>query len=320
VLIKMRWGKEAKDLVVAGATPTLKIALGTNPKGRGTSPAAGVARRFPASRMGVQDVIRETLASARDYQREWDQYEQAKAAGHPPLLPPRRDLTLEPLVEVLTGKRMVLAHAYGADEMLQVMHTAEEFGFRIGRFEHGAEAYKIASEIARHGAGVASFDLMGTKVESWDAIPQGISILVKHGVSVSIGTDGAGFIHMAHEAAKLLDYGLSEDEALALITINAARQHGIDKFVGSIDEGKDADLVVFDKYPLSVYATPEQVFIDGQLYFSRERDRERQQAINADKKRLSDLDGAPQEPKTTGAASQTHTPAVSAGRQVSNDR
>jgi imidazolonepropionase-like amidohydrolase len=170
----------------------------------------------------------------------------------------------------------------------------------VGRFEHGNEAYKIAPELARHGAGVAAFDLLGTKVESWDGIPQGISILVKAGVSVSIGTDGGGVAHMAHEAARTLDWGLTPDQALGLITINAAKQHGIDKFAGSIDVGKDANLVIFDKYPLSVYATPEQVYIDGQLYFSRERDRERQKAIAADKKRLTELNGGLPAPKEGG--------------------
>jgi imidazolonepropionase-like amidohydrolase len=177
--------------------------------------------------------------------------------------------------------------------MLMIMRLAEEFGFRISRFEHAAEAYKIAPELARHGAGVAAFDLLGTKVESWDAIPEAIPLLVHAGVSVSIGTDGPTVAHMIHLAASALDEGLTQDQALALVTIEAAKQHGVDKFVGSIDEGKDADLVIFDKNPLSVYATPEQVYIDGQLYFSRERDLLRQAALEADKKRLLALDQEP---------------------------
>lgn len=290
VLIKTAWGKTAKELIVPGATPTLKMALGSNPKGRGVTPAPGVARRYPASRMGVEDVIRTALNDARDYERQWDAYE--KSGDHRSLLPPRRDLTLEPLVEVLTGKRLVLAHAYQADEMRSLMRLADEFGFRIGRFEHGAEGYKIAPELARHGAGIATFDLMGTKVESWDAIPQGASLLVKACVLVSIGTDTGDVAHMMNEAAKVLDWGLTPDQALALVTINAAKQHGIDGTVGSIDEGKNANLVIFDKYPFSVYARPEQVFIDGQLYFSRERDLQRQKAVEAERKRLTELDAA----------------------------
>jgi imidazolonepropionase-like amidohydrolase len=213
VLIKTAWGKPAKELVVPGQTPTLKVALGSNPKSRGTQPAAGVTRRYPASRMGVEDVIRGALSDARDYKEQWDLYERARAAGHAPLLPPRRDLTLEPLVEVLNGRRLIVAHAYQADEMVTLMRLATEFGFRIGRFEHGLEAYKIAPELARHGAAVAAFDLLGTKVESWDGIPQGIAILVKAGVSVSIGTDGGEVAHMVHEAAKTLDWGLTPDQA-----------------------------------------------------------------------------------------------------------
>ncbi|MBE3099329.1 MAG: amidohydrolase family protein, partial [Planctomycetes bacterium] len=293
VLIKTRWGKDAKDLVVAGAAPTLKFALGTNPKGRGTNPAPGVERRYPASRMGIEHVIRGVFTEAREYARQWDLYEKAKAAGQPPLVAPRRNLALEPIVEVLSGRRIALVHAYRADEMLMIMHMAEEFGFRIGRFEHAAEAYKVAPEMARHGAGVAAADFLGTKVESWDAIPQARSILAGAGVSVSIGTDGSAVAHIIHIAASALDEGLTEDQAIALVTINAAKQHGVDTFTGSIDEGKDADLVIFDKYPLSVYAMPEQVYIDGQLYFSRERDRERQKALETDKKCLLALDEGP---------------------------
>ncbi len=318
VLIKTAWGKPAKDLVVPGATPTLKMALGTNPKGRGTQPAEGVARRYPASRMGVMDVIRSALVAARDYKLQWDLYEKARD-GHLGLLPPRRDLTLEPLVEVLTGTRMITVHAYQADEMLTLMRLADEFGFKVGRFEHAAEGYKIAPELARHGAGVAAFDLLGTKVESWDAIPQGIAVLVKAGVSVSIGTDGWEVAHMVHEAAQTLEYGLTPDQALALITINAAKQHGVDRTVGSIDEGKDANLVIFDKYPFSVYATPEQVYIDGQLYFSRARDRERAKAIAAEKERLSALDEVPAAPGVT-TGSPAVRPQSPAGRQVPSGR
>ncbi len=304
VLITTAWGRAASDLVVKGATPTLKVALGSNPKSRGTQPAAGVTRRYPASRMGVEDVIRTALLDARDYKAQWDLYEK-----HASLLPPRRDLALEPLAEVLAGKRKIIAHAYQADEMVTLMRLAEEFGFRIGRFEHGAEGYKIAPELARHGAGIAAFDLMGTKVESWDAIPQGIAVLVKAGVSVSIGTDGGDVAHIMHEAAKTMDWGLTPDEALALVTINAAKQHGIDRIAGSIDEGKLANLVIFDKYPLSVYARPEQVYIDGQLFFSRERDQERQKAIQAERTRLADLDQGTSPPKTTSPPPATGRPA-----------
>jgi imidazolonepropionase-like amidohydrolase len=280
-------------MLFAGAPPSLKFALGGNPKARGTDPAPGVARRYPASRMGVEDVIRTTFLEAKAYRAQWARYDRLKAAGTPPPLPPRRDLRLEPLVEILEGRRLVHVHSYRADEMEMLLRMGDELGFKVNVFHHAPEAYKIAPEIARHGGSVAAFDLMGTKVESWDGIPQSAEILTRHGVPVSIGADStSGAAHLNAEAGRLMDYGLTADEALSVITINAARQLGIDQRVGSIEVGKDADLVLFPTPPLSVYARPDMVFIDGQLYFSRERDRQRQQALDAEKRRLIALDEA----------------------------
>lgn len=302
-VIKMRWGRPARELLFEGALPSLKLALGTNPKSRGTDPAPGVDRRYPASRMGVADVIRTAFQDARRYREAWADYARLKAAGRAPALPPRRDLRLEPLAEVLDGKRILHVHCYGADEMLTLARLGDELGFKPNVLHHAAEAYKIAPEIAARGLAVAGFDLLATKIESWDGIPRNAEILTRHGVSYSIGADdAAAAAHMNVEAAKLMDDGLSADEALAAITINAARQLGIDSRVGSIEVGKDADLVVFPRQPLSVYARPEMVFIDGRLYFSRERDRQRQQALLLEKRRLSELDEAERKAQATPAA------------------
>lgn len=272
-VMKMRWGKDAAGLKFAGAKPGIKFALGENPKRRGQEPAPGLAgatRRYPATRMGVEDVIREAFLEARQYQAEWKAY-QAKPTG----VPPRRNLKLEPLVEVLEGKRHVHAHCYRADEILMLIRVADEMGFKIRTFQHVLEGYKVAKEIAAHGGTASTFsDWWAYKVEAYDATPYNAAIMHKKGVLVSLNSDSDELIrHLNNEAAKTMKYGgLSEDEALAMVTINPARQLEIESRVGSIEVGKDADLAMFDGHPLSNYGKVQKVFIDGQLYFDRQKD------------------------------------------------
>lgn len=287
-LIKLKWRKPVEELLFKAGKPGLKFALGENPKRSGAS-GYSANRRYPASRMGVEDVIRSSFLEAREYARKWDEYEQKKAAGVTPLLPPRRDLKLEPLVEILKGQRLMHVHAYRADEMLMTLRLADELGIKVATFDHGLEGYKIAKEIAAHGTGVTTFsDWWAYKAEAYDAIPYNAALLVRNGVLVSVNSDGAEESrHLFQEAAKCMKYGgLTENEALALVTLNPAKQLQIDKRVGSIEVGKDADLVIFNGYPLSVYAVPEMVFIDGDLYFSRDADRERQKQLEEIKKQL----------------------------------
>ena len=287
-VIKLKWGKPVEEMLFKGGKPGLKFALGENPKRSGAS-SYSATRRYPASRMGVEDVIRSSFLEAREYARKWDEYEQKKAAGLTPLLPPRRDLKLEPLVEILKGQRLMHVHAYRADEMLMTLRLADELGIKVATFDHGLEGYKIAKEIAAHGTGVTTFsDWWAYKAEAYDAIPYNAALLVRNGVLVSVNSDGAEESrHLFQEAAKCMKYGgLTENEALALITLNPAKQLQIDKRVGSIEVGKDADLVVFNRYPLSVYAVPEMVFIEGDLFFSRDADRERQKELEKIKQQL----------------------------------
>src|SRR3990167_7871763 len=156
-VIKLRWGKDARGLLFEGAKPGIKIALGENPKRSNFTPPPGVPQRYPATRMGVMDVIREAFIDAREYRQKWQDYQKRVAAGEKNLLAPRRDLKLEPLVEILEGKRLVHAHCYRADEILQLIRLAEEFGFKITTFQHVLEGYKVAKEIAAHGAGASTF-------------------------------------------------------------------------------------------------------------------------------------------------------------------
>ena len=271
VVLKMRWGKSASEMILEGAPPGLKLALGENPK-RAGNPSGRENARYPATRMGVEDTIRQAFLEAKAYKAEWDNY-QARIGRGEHALAPRKDLKLEPLKEVLEGKRFVHVHCYRADEILMVLRLADEYGFQIRTLQHALEGYKVAKEIAAHGVSVSTFsDWWSYKVEAFDAIPYNAAVLHKKGILVSLSSDDAELMrHLNTEAAKTIKYGgLSETEALAMVTLNPARQLGIENRVGSIDPGKDADLVMYDRHPLSNYAKVQKVFIDGQVYFDRD--------------------------------------------------
>jgi imidazolonepropionase-like amidohydrolase len=289
VVIKLRWGKPASQLPFEGALPGIKFALGENPKRSNFTPPPGVEPRYPATRLGVEETIREAFIEAREYKREWDDYKQKKAAGNQNLIPPRRDEKLEPLVEVLEGKRYVHSHCYRADEILMLIRVANEFGFKIRTFQHVLEGYKIADEIAASGAGGSTFsDWWAYKMEAFDAIPYNAALMTDRGVVVSINSDDAEEArHLNQEAAKSMKYGgLSANDALKLITLNPAIQLGIDNRVGSIDVGKDADLAIFNHDPLSVYAVVQKTLIDGQVYFDRQRDIDMRPGLEKEKQDL----------------------------------
>jgi imidazolonepropionase-like amidohydrolase len=278
-IIKMRWGKDGSGILFEGAKPGLKFALGENPKRAGGSPTemrASTTPRYPATRMGVEDVIHETFTEAKQYQKDWQEY-RAKVAKGENAVPPRKDLRLDPIVEVFEGKRMAHVHCYRADEILMIIRLAEAFSFRINTMEHGLEGYKVAKEVAKHGVGITTFsDWWSYKLEAFDAIPFNAAIMMKKGVLVSLNSDDITAElcrRLNNEAAKTMKYGgLTETEALSLITINPAKQLEIDKRVGSIEPGKDADLVIYDKHPLSSYAKVQKVLIDGEVYFDRDKD------------------------------------------------
>lgn len=294
VVIKMRWGKDTPEILFDGAKPGIKFALGENPKRAGGPPtnfASGrppSRQRYPATRMGVEDVIREAFTDAKAYKAKWDDYNARTAKGER-LIPPRRDLKYEPLVEVLEGKRLVHAHCYRADEILMLLRVADEFGFKIKTLQHVLEGYKVAKELKEHGAGASTFsDWWSYKMEAYDAIPYNAALMHKKGVLVSLNSDSGELMrHLNQEAAKTLRYGgLTEDEALAMITINPAKQLDIDNRVGSIEVGKDADIVIFDKHPLSNFAKVQKVFIDGQVYFDRDQDMSERAAKKSKREKL----------------------------------
>jgi len=279
-VIKLRWGADAEGLKFEGAPPGIKFALGENPK-RSNFSAPGLAPRYPRTRMGVMDVIRDAFNRARDYQKSWADYKAGTRNGIKPELP-RRDLELEALVEILEQKRLVHSHCYRADEILQLMRTAEEFGFRIATLQHVLEGYKIADEIAAHGAGASSFsDWWGYKMEAYEAIPHNAALMTERGVVVSINSDsGEEMRHLNQEAGKSLKAGgMDPISALKLVTLNPAKQLRIDNRVGSIEVGKDADLVLYDGDPLAIRSVVQKTFIDGDLYFDLQADDTRQTVV-----------------------------------------
>ncbi len=294
-VIKLRWGKaRASELVFEGAMPGIKFALGENPKDmRFGGGQQQTPRRYPATRPGVEYVIRDAFTRAKAYRRDWQDYERRRKAGDN-ALEPRRDLQLEPLVEILEGKRLVHAHCYRADEILMLIRLADEMGFKIATFQHVLEGYKVADEIAAHGAGASTFsDWWAYKVEAEDAIPYNATIMHKRGVVVSVNSDSAEHARRLNtEAAKSIHWGgLTDDEALALVTINPAKQLRVENRVGSLEIGKDADVVIWNKHPLSTYAIVERVYIDGQLYYDRLADERRLTDARSEKSRLAAAEG-----------------------------
>ena len=216
---------------------------------------------------------------------------QVKAGGSP--IPPRKDLKLEALKEVLEGKRYVHAHCYRADEILMLIRVADDYGFKIRTFQHVLEGYKVAKEIAAHGAGGSTFsDWWGFKMEAYDAIPYNAAVMTKKGVVVSLNSDDAELMrHLNTEAAKTMKYGgMTREEALAMVTINPAKQLGVDNRVGSIEVGKDADLVIYDKDPLSTMSKVQKVLIDGTKYFDRDVNLSGRPMKDAEKQKLIDME------------------------------
>jgi imidazolonepropionase-like amidohydrolase len=273
--VKLKWGRSTAEMMFEGAPPGIKFALGENVTRKNSNFQPGAPRRYPATRMGQEEVLRDAFVRAQDYKREWDDYRARVARREANVVAPRRDLELEPLVQVLEGKMLVHAHGYRADEHLMLLNLADEFGFKIGTLQHVLEGYKIATEIAKHGAGASSFaDSWSYKIEAYDAIPYNNAIMMRHGVLQTINSDSDERVRRLNiDAAKLMRYGgLTEEEALKTITYNGALQLGVGNRTGSIEVGKDADVAIWNNHPLSVFSNVEYTFIDGEVFFDRQQD------------------------------------------------
>ncbi len=285
-LIKLRWGANAEEMKFAGADPFIKFALGENVK-RTTSTQGNT--RFPDTRMGVDQVMNDAFQRASDYQKNWKAAEENnKKKGVTPMVV-RRDLELDALVEIMNKKRFITCHSYVQSEINATMKVAEKFGFILNTFTHILEGYKIADKMKAHGSNASTFsDWWNYKMEVVDAIPYNAYIMQKMGLNVAINSDDAEMARrLNQEAAKSVKYGgMSEENALDMVTINPAKMLHVDNKVGSIKVGKDADLVVWSDNPLSIYAKAEKTIVDGTIYFDRERDAAMRKQIQAERARL----------------------------------
>ena len=268
-IIKLRYGAdEGSDMLVKDVIPTIKFALGENVKRN--------QNRYPNTRQGVEQTIRSAFIAAQDYQFEWEEYDALTEEEQERRVPPRTDIQLQTLVEILNGERKVHSHSYRQDEILMLIRLADEFGFRIGAFQHVLEGYKVAHEIAAHGAGASTFsDWWAYKIEAYDAIPYNGAIMHDAGVVVSFNSDNGDLSRrMNLEAAKAVKYGgLAEEEALKFVTVNPAIQLNLQDRIGSLEVGKDADVVLYDGDPLDPRTRVMRVWIDGDLQFDREESR-----------------------------------------------
>ncbi len=275
-LIKLRWGMSSGEMKFKDAPPTIKFALGENVKQ--SNWGERYTTRYPQTRMGVEQIMRDEFNAALDYERAWKEYNE-KESG----IPPRKDLELDAIVEIIRGKRFVHCHSYRQDEILAMMRVAEDFGFKVRVFQHILEGYKVADIMAEHGAGGSTFsDWWAYKFEVYDAIPHNAALMHNEGVLVSLNSDSDELARRLNtEAAKAIRYGgISEEEALKFITINPARQLFVDKRVGSLEPGKDADFVLWSGNPLSTYSICEQTWIEGRKFFDREEDRRMNEEVS----------------------------------------
>jgi len=272
ITLKHRFGtSNPQDLIMKDAARTIKFALGENPTrvhGRGNN-------NQPRTRMGVEAVIRNGFNEAIQYKKIWETYNTAlKQKGSNPI-PPKFDTRLQTLVDILDGEIIIHCHSYRADEIYMLINVCREFDIKNIVFSHVNEGFKVAPELAEYTMGASIFaDWWAYKFEVYYSTAYNAAILTKNGVVTSINSDSGELIrHLYHEAGKAQRYGeLTDDQTLALITINPAKQLGIADKVGSIEEGKQGDLVIFNDHPLSVYAIPQMTFVDGIKYFDFDTD------------------------------------------------
>ena len=267
-VIKLRWGAIGEDLKFAGAPLGIKFALGENVKQ--SNWGDDYTTRYPQTRMGVEQIIRDAFVRARQYKKDWVQWNATKRG-----VPPRYDYEMEAIVEILDRQRWIHCHSYRQDEILALLRTLEDFNITIGTLQHILEGYKVANEMAAHGAMGSTFaDWWAYKYEVIDAIPYNGKLMHKAGVVVSFNSDDRELgRHLNHEAAKAVKYGgVEPEEALKFVTLNPAKQLRIEKFVGSLEPGKHADFVIWSGDPLSVFSRCEQTWIDGRMYFNRAED------------------------------------------------
>ena len=285
-LIKLRWGTDDKGLVFEGADPFIKFALGENVK-RSSSTQGNT--RFPDTRMGVEQVLMDAFNRAKIYEAAKKEHEANNKKKGAVQTTFRKDLELEALVEIMNSKRFITCHSYVASEIVVAMRVAEKYGFKVNTFTHILEGYKVADKMKAHGANASTFsDWWAYKNEVRDAIPYNAAIMHNVGINVAINSDDAEMARrLNQEAAKSVKYGgMSEIDALNMVTINPAKMLHVDSKVGSIKEGKDADLVLWSAHPLSIYAKSLYTVVDGTIFFDRAKDEAMRKEVKAERTRL----------------------------------
>jgi imidazolonepropionase-like amidohydrolase len=263
-IVKLNGGQTLREIKFPNAPPSMKWAWGENPKR-----VYGSRDQAPSTLMGEAAIVRQKLYDAQNYAAKWKAWEDGGRKG----VPPERNLQLEALAQVLAGKVRVNIHSYQVNHFETLFRIADEFHFHIASLHHALDAYMIAPEIARRHIGVVTFaDSWGFKVEGWNAIPQNAYILWKEGITVSLHTDNPVIEERNYieQAAIINHYGMPDEAALQTVTINPAKILGIDKWVGSIDVGKDADLAIWDGFPLELTSKTDKVFIDGNEVYTRQ--------------------------------------------------
>jgi imidazolonepropionase-like amidohydrolase len=283
-VIKLRWGGDDDEIKFKGSAPTIKFALGENVK---RSPATNGNNRYPDTRMGVNELLIDAFTRAKDYKKQWTDYNNAKDKKG--LIPPRRDLELDALVEILDNKRFITCHSYVQSEILGSIDVANKMGYHYNTFTHILEGYKVAKEMLAHGANASTFsDWWAYKMEVEDAIPYNAAIMQKVGLNVAINSDDAEMARrLNQEAGKIVKYGgVTEEQALKMVTLNPAKMLHIEDKVGSLKVGKDGDVVVWSDNPLSIYAKSLYTIVDGTIYFDREKDQQMEKQIDMERNRL----------------------------------
>jgi len=285
-IIQLKWGESAQEMKLTKAPGTIKFALGENVK---QSNWAAANTRYPQTRMGVEALMKDAFVRAKEYEQAQKAYDDLSRREKRKAAPLRRDYRLETLVEILNAERHVHIHSYVQSEILMFLRLAESFDFKVATFTHILEGYKLADEMAKHGAGGSTFaDWWGYKFEVYDAIPHNACLMAQRGVLTSINSDSRDLQRrLNQEAAKSITYcGMSPTDAWNMVTINPAKQLKISDRVGSIKKGKQADFVIWDHNPLSVYARAEQTWIEGRNYYDLNDDKARQQSVRHEKAQL----------------------------------
>jgi len=276
IVVKLKPGRTVDEIKIKGALPGMKMALGENPKG-----VYGERKQMPSTRMGNIALLRQWFQKAREYNLKWESFER-KREKDKNAEQPERDLRLEALGDILKGKYLVHIHCYDRDEMLAMIKVADECGFKIKSFIHGLEAYQIADTLAARNIAVCTWtDWWGFKLEAWEGIPQAPGILASKGVRLVFHSDSPNQIQRLWlDAAKAIRYGLDRQKAFEALTINPAWTLGLENRIGSIEEGKDADIAIFSGHPFDIYSKVEKTIVDGEILYDRSKEKSALEAGN----------------------------------------